>query len=57
MTHKADSTMASTEAVDTSFKTVVCPSKSKRLKVMLGQKTAVERTHFHNLGLFPTPAH
>jgi len=45
MTHEASSTMASSEATDTSFKTVVSPSKSKRLKVTPVQKPAEERTH------------
>jgi len=56
MTHAANSTMASSEAADTSFKKVVNPSKSKRLKVMPVQKTAVERTHSFTIRVyFPPP--
>ncbi len=56
MTHEASSTMASSEAADTSFKTVVRPSKSKRLKVTPVQKTAEERTHSFTIrAYFPLP--
>jgi len=56
MTHEDSSTMASSEATDTSFKMVVRPSKSKRLKVMPVQKIAEERTHsFMIRAYFPLP--
>jgi len=58
MTHEASSTMVSSKAADTSFKTVVSPSKSKRLKVMLVQKIVVERTHSFTIWVYflPLPA-
>jgi len=56
MTHEASSTMVSSEAADTPFKTVVSPSKSKRLKVTPVQKTAEERTHSFTIrAYFPLP--
>jgi len=56
MTHEASSTMASSEAANTSFKMVVHPNKSKRLKVTPVQKTADERTHSFTIrAYFPPP--
>jgi len=48
--------MASSEAADTSFKTVMRPNKSKRLKVMPVQKIADEQTHSFTIwAYFPPP--
>jgi len=56
MTHEASSTMASSEAANTSFKMVVHPNKSKRLKVTPVQKTVDERTHSFTIrAYFPPP--
>jgi len=56
MTHEDSSTMASSKATDTSFKTVMCPSKSKRLKIMPVQKIVEEQTHSVTIrAYFPLP--
>jgi len=43
MTHSDDSTMAASEAADSSFKEVGCTKKSKRLKTTPVQKNPIQR--------------
>jgi len=57
MTNSGDIMMASSEVANPLFTTVMHPSKSKRLKVMLVQKESVERMHsFMICAYFPPPA-
>jgi len=49
MTDTADTTMAASEAADTSFKEVPCSKKSKRLKTAPAQKIAVKRAHVYTI--------
>jgi len=56
MTASDDSTMAASEAADTSFKAVTTRNKSKRLKATIVAATAVERTHLFTIRVyFPPP--
>jgi len=56
MTEVIDTTMASSEDADSSFKPVPCKNKSKRLKAAPAQKIAVERTHSFTIrAYFPSP--
>jgi len=56
MTHSDDSTMAASEAADSSFKEVGRTKKSKRLKTMLVQKNPIQRTFKYTVRVyFPAP--
>jgi len=56
MTEQADTTMAASEAADSSFKEVGRSKKSKRLKTAPEQKIAVKRTHVYTIRItFPAP--
>jgi len=56
MTEVIDTTMASSEDADSSFKPVARKNKSKRLKAAPEEKIAVERTHSFTIrAYFPPP--
>ena len=56
MTEVIDTTMASSEDADSSFKPVARKNKSKRLKAAPEEKIAVERTHSFTIrAYFPSP--
>jgi len=55
MTSANDSTMAASKATDTTFKTVMCPNKSKQLKATIMQKEAAERTHAFTIWVYFLP--
>jgi len=56
MTDIADTTMAASEAANSSFKEVTHPKKSKRLKMAPEQKIMVKRNHIYTIRItFPAP--
>jgi len=58
MTAVTDTTMASSEAADSSFKPVECKNRSKQLKAAPEQKIVVKRTHKFTVHAYfpPLPA-
>ncbi len=56
MTDSGDSTMASSEAADTSFKMVTRKNRSKRLKAVIDEKNPIERTHSFTIRTYFTPS-